>query len=199
MNSFLDKEEKNTEMHTALDVIEGKKSHRSGVVNEEVMSFNRGGRNGRSVAARLGGELDSSPAAQSAQSLGTVARKTLHESQGTQEQFRVVIAKEANDCLESIVKKVNHGLEDGAVNRSGIANYVFQNLSRLLTDADLKSLRAQHFDERKALGSILKSNDELPEEVKKALRDYYGISEIGKKRSVRASVELSTEASVDNS
>lgn len=117
------------------------------------------------------------------------------KSQEGQEQYRIVIEKEANDCLERIVAKANQGFENGAVNRSGIANYVFQNLAKLLSDADLKAIRALYFDDKRVLGTILKSDEDLPEELRRALREYYGISDGAKKRALRAAPELSPEKS----
>ena len=126
---------------------------------------------------------------------GLIPKKTSGKPQESQEQYRIVIEKEANDCLERTVAKANQGFEDGAVNRSGIANYVFQNLAKLLSDADLKAIRSLYFDDKKVLGSILKSDEDLPEELKRALREYYGISDGGKKRPLRVAPELSTEKS----
>lgn len=124
------------------------------------------------------------------------SKKAASTPSETQEQYRVVITKEANDCLEGAVEKVNRDLT-GAVSRSDLANYVFLNLAKLLSDADLKALRALHFDEKKVLGTILKSDEDLPDELRRALREYYGISESGKKRSLRVAPELSVEKSDD--
>ncbi len=100
-----------------------------------------------------------------------------------QDQFRVVITKEANSGLEEAVINVNKGFESGLVARSDIANYVFLNLTRLLTEADLKALRAQYFDAKKVMSTLLRSSEDLPEEVQKALRIACGIAESPKRRS----------------
>ncbi len=126
-------------------------------------------------------------------------KKSSKTGNDNQEQYRVVITKEANECLEEIATKVNRGFEGGEVNRSDVAVYVFQNLSKLLSDSDLKAIRARHFDEKKVLGSILRSENELPEEIRRALREYYGVSEKDKKRTLRVTSELSTDQSGDNS
>lgn len=116
-----------------------------------------------------------------------------------QEQFRVVITREANDCLGEAASKVNLGFEAGAVSRSDIANYVFKNLSRHFNDADVKALRTLHFDDKKVLGSILKSDEALPEEIRRALREHYGISEKEKKRTLRAAQEPSANGPAEKS
>lgn len=181
-------------MHTASGVTEGLSQDRMEVDNEAVESFRRGGRKGRSVAARLAGKPDGSPAAaQTAQ--GLPYRSTLP----TQEQHRVVISREANEQLEKVVAQLCEGLDVNAISRSDLANYVFLNISKLLSLADFKALRAIHFDERKVLSSILKSAEELPEEIRKAIREHYGLVESAKKKSTRMATELSTEPSVDNS
>lgn len=114
------------------------------------------------------------------------------------EQFRVVISREANESLEQCVAKANKGLEGGAVTRTDLAIYIFSNLSKLLTDADYKALRAIHFDEKKVLGSILKSEEELPEDLRRALREHYGIAEPNKKRPLKIAPAASTDTDVDN-
>jgi|GEM_PF-2277414 len=133
---------------------------------------------------------------QSARGLGS--KTGAPGSEEIQEQFRVVIIKEANDCLAEAATKVNRGFETGAVTRSDIANYVFTNLAKHFNETDVKALRALHFDDKKVLGSFLKSDEALPEEIRRALREHYGISEKEKKRTLRAAPELS-ESSADKS
>jgi hypothetical protein len=118
-------------------------------------------------------------------------------SPATQEQFRVVISREANAQIEKCIVKACQGFDPSALTRTDIANYVFCNLPKLLSDADFKALRALHFDEKRLLSSILKSENELPEEIRKALRDHYGLSEPAKKRALRAAPESPTDAGAD--
>ncbi len=116
-----------------------------------------------------------------------------------QEQFRVVINKDANAALEDFVAKVNAGFQGGQAARSDIANYVLSRLTTLLGDADIKVIQNSCFDDKEALASLSKSEDELPDVVKKAIREAYGLMEHQKKRTARSSQELSTDKSVDNS
>ena len=116
-----------------------------------------------------------------------------------QEQFRVVINKDANAALEDFVAKVNVGFQGGQAARSDIANYVLSRLTTLLGDADIKVIQNSCFDDKEALASLSKSEDELPDVVKKAIREAYGLMEHQKKRTARSSQELSTDKSVDNS
>lgn len=145
---------------TALGVIEGRESKTSDVVNEEVPVFNRRGRKG---------------AAQAAQSLDPRNSKVSSSSQG--EVFRVVISKESNEALASAVSRCAEGFDAGTFTKSDIANYISQNVSKFFSDADVKNLRAAHFDEKKMLGSILRTDADLPEELRKAIRAHYGVDE----------------------
>lgn len=112
---------------------------------------------------------------------------------------RVVINKEANLMLEEFVAKVNVGFEAGTITKSDVANFVFQNLTKYLSGTDTKALRSLHFDDKKVLSNILKNENELPEELKKAIRLHFGVNEKEKKKSISNSLDLSTEPVVDKS
>jgi hypothetical protein len=116
-------------------------------------------------------------------------KKELGEGSGF---YRVVITKEANESLEMAVGKVGEGFDAGTITKSDIANYIFKNLAKFFTEMDYKNLRAIHFDEKKVLGSILKSESDLPEELKKAIRTHYGITDKEKKKISKNPIELST-------
>ncbi len=82
-------------------------------------------------------------------------------------------------------QSLNDGFNTGMITKSDLAMYVFLNLRKLITDSDIKNLQALHFDDRKALSSLLKNTDDiscLPEELKRVLREHYGVSEKDKKR-----------------
>lgn len=176
MNTILNKEEKKTEMHTALGINENEVVRSERSKSEEVPVSNRRGRNGF---------------AQKALGLGKKSSKT--QSTNANEVFRVVISKESNDSLEIALSRCSDGFDSGTITKSDVANYVFQNLAKFFSDSDVKALRAAHFDEKKVLGSILRNDDDLPEELRKAIRAHYGIAEKEKKRSNRSNTEISTE------
>lgn len=176
MNNFNNREKG----ETALGVIEGRENKTSDVVNEEAPVFNRRGRKG---------------AAQTTLSPDSRNSKVNHSAQG--EVFRVVISKESNEALESAVSRCAEGFDAGEFTKSDIANYIFQNLNKFFSEADVKNLRIAHFDEKKMLGSILRTNMDLPEELAKAIRSHYGISEKEKRRNSRSNTDLSTRESVD--
>jgi len=98
---------------------------------------------------------------------------------------RVVINKEANRVLEDFIKKVSMDDESMQVTKSDVANYVFVRLNNLINETDIKNLKTLKFDEKKVLQKLLRGvqdSSELPEEIKKVLRDYCGISDKDKKR-----------------
>lgn len=176
MNTNIDKEEKKTEMHTALGIIEDQVTRSAQSTNEEVPVSSRRGRKGSAQTA-----------------LGLGQRNSNAPSTNANEVFRVVISKESNDSLEAVLSRCSEGFDSGSITKSDVANYVFQNLTKFFSDSDVKTLRAAHFDEKKVLGSILRNDDDLPEDLRKAIRAHYGISEKEKKRSSRSTAEISTE------
>jgi hypothetical protein len=108
--------------------------------------------------------------------------KTRNENQ---EQYRVVINKEASEGLEKMLAKVTDGFDAGSVNKSDVANWLIQNAANSFSDSDVKAIQKLHFDERKILGAILKdskSENKIPESVKKAIREHFGLTEGTKRR-----------------
>ncbi len=159
MNTIIDKEEKKTEMHTALGIIEDEVARSKQSINEEVPVSIRRGRKGSAQTA-----------------LGLDQRNNKSPSTNASEVFRVVISKESNDSLEVALSRCSDGFDSGTITKSDVANYVFQNLAKFFSDSDVKALRATHFDEKKVLGSILRNDDDLPEELRKAIRAHFGIA-----------------------
>jgi hypothetical protein len=99
-----------------------------------------------------------------------------------QAQFRVVMNADANAGLDEYVEILNTGFQGGKVTKSDIANYVFARLKGLLSDNDQKVIQNSCFDDKEALRSLAKGENELPESVKKAIREAYGLTEVQKKR-----------------
>ncbi len=115
----------------------------------------------------------------------------------TRDQHRVVITKDANEAIDLLVASVNEEFEAGEITKSDIANYVFLNLPRFILESDIKILRAQHFNPKKALTSLLKGKNGIPEELQKTLRAMCGIGDTPKKKLAKPSPELSTVPIVD--
>jgi hypothetical protein len=103
-----------------------------------------------------------------------------------EEQYRLVINKEMNDILESLVFRTNDGFEGGEVSKSELANLLLQNAAKDFGDSEIRILRSRSFDEKKILRAILrKSGDEgeIPENLKKLIREYYGLDSKERKTS----------------
>ena len=123
------------------------------------------------------------------------------KKRGDEDQHRVVISKEANDTLEALMNKTNDGFVGGETTKSDVANLILMNAPKSFSEADIKALRTLHFNERKMLKAMLRDVSDkggLPEEIKRALRDHYGLNENTRKRSSKNSNELSTEKNVNN-
>jgi hypothetical protein len=116
--------------------------------------------------------------------------KGMNES--AQEIYRVVIQKDASLVLDELAKKANEGFDAGLITKSDVANYIFTNLAPRLTESDFRSLRSLHFDERKVLSGLLRKSEgtaELPEELKRAIREHCGIGDREKKRANKTTSE----------
>lgn len=90
--------------------------------------------------------------------------------------------------LEEMLEKVNEDFDTGSVSKSDLAMYVFLNLRKFITNEDIKILRMKHFDDRKVLNDLLKiseTKNELPEEVRKFLRENAAKFNKDKKRGLK--------------
>ena len=99
---------------------------------------------------------------------------------------RVIVIYEQ---LEEMLSKVNEDFDTGSVSKSDLAMYVFMNLKKFISADDIKVLRMKHFDDRKVLNDLLKiseTKNELPEEVRKFLREHAGVFNKDKKRGPKA-------------
>ena len=94
MNTIIDKEEKKTEMHTALGIIEDEVARSEQSTNEEVPVSNRRGRKGSAQTA-----------------LGLDQKNSKAPSTNASEVFRVVISKESNDSLEVALSRCSDGFD----------------------------------------------------------------------------------------
>ena len=123
---------------------------------------------------------------------GTKKEYENKDNENKREQYRIVIDKESNQKLEDMVEKVNEDFDTGTVSKSDLAMYVFLNLKKFITNEDIKALRIKHFDDRKVLNDLLKISEtkaELPEEVRKFLREHAGVFNKDKKRGPKGATE----------
>jgi hypothetical protein len=118
------------------------------------------------------------------------------------DQYRVVISKETNDALEEMVKRASEGFDGGEIAKSDVVNLVVVNYVKSFSESDIKALRNLHFNERRMLKALLRKGGgegELPEEIKRAVREYCGMVEPGKRRASRSQAEPPVERNSDNS
>jgi hypothetical protein len=112
------------------------------------------------------------------------------EKDGCQEQYRIVINRESSEILEQLRLRVIDKFDAVAVTKSDIANWLISKSQQSFNDADVKALRELYFDDRKLLGSILKDAKEennLPESLKRAVREHFGLSVTPKIRAQKPS------------
>lgn len=103
-----------------------------------------------------------------------------------QEQYRIVVSKETSEALEKMLSKSITDFIAGEINKSDIANWIILNAVPTFNENDVKSIQKLHFDERKILGALLKDSkkeNKIPEILRKAIRDFYGVSETPKRKS----------------
>ena len=99
-----------------------------------------------------------------------------------------MINSEVNTVLETLVKRSNEGFDGGEVTKSDVASLLLLSSAKSFSDSEIKTLRATHFDEKKMLRTLLKQSSDdvdLPDHIKKALREHYGMTEYPKKRAVK--------------
>ena len=107
-----------------------------------------------------------------------------NEKDGPQEQYRVVVNRSSSESLERMLEQVTNGFEAGEVTKSDLTNWLIAKAVEGFGDFEVRTIRHLHFNEKKILASILKNSkteNDLPAELKKAIREHYGLSEPNKK------------------
>lgn len=102
---------------------------------------------------------------------------------------RIVVSNESLSALKVIIDKVNDGFNGGRVNQTEIANWIILRFQSELDEAQIKEIRAEHFDEVAMLESILKQAKEsgkVPTDFKALLQKQIGLDESPKKKASRA-------------
>lgn len=103
----------------------------------------------------------------------------------TEELHRITVSKQAERALSAVVEKVNDGFVGGKVNRTQVANWILARFNNALTDAEIKDIRAEYFDEVAVLESILRKAKEtgrVPAELKGLLQKQLGLEDAPKRR-----------------
>ncbi len=129
-----------------------------------------------------------------------IGKKKLKSEKAGEEFYRVVINNKAQEALELMLLRANDNFSGGEITKSDLTNWLLIQKVKSFSDSEVKIIRSLHFDDRKAMAKVLKSYDngeDIPENLKEALRLHLGFAE-EKKRSSRLKSELSTENDVDN-
>ena len=102
---------------------------------------------------------------------------------------RIVVSNESLAALKIIIDKVNDGFNGGRVNQTEIANWIILRFQSELDEAQIKEIRAEHFDEVAMLESILKQAKEsgkVPTDFKALLQKQLGLEETTKRKTKTA-------------
>ena len=90
----------------------------------------------------------------------------------TEEIQRITVSKLGQDALTAIAERVNDGFIGGKINRTQAANWIMMRFNENLSDAEIREIRAEHFDEVAVLEAILrkaKESGKVPTEFKALL------------------------------
>jgi hypothetical protein len=102
---------------------------------------------------------------------------------------RITVSKQGQEALTAIVERINDGFMGGKINRTQAVNWIMLRFQEELTDADIKEIRAEHFDEIAVLEALLrqaKESGKVPSEFKALLQKQMENYEQPKKKSKKA-------------
>jgi hypothetical protein len=99
--------------------------------------------------------------------------------------LRLTVSRIADRALHMIVEKVNDGFTGGRINRSQMANWILVKFHETLSEADIRSIRGDHYDAVAALESAFRRAKEtgvVPDELRLLLQRNEGLDESPKKK-----------------
>jgi len=107
-------------------------------------------------------------------------------SQSVSEKIqRIAVSKEAQSSLKAVTDRVNDGFMGGKVNLVQMANWILNRFQTELDEAQIKEIRAEHFDEVAMLESVLKQakdSGKVPTDFKALLQKQLGLDESPKRK-----------------
>ncbi len=71
-------------------------------------------------------------------------------------QCRILITKEASQCLDDMAARVGDGFEGGRISRPQIVSWILQQFAVRMTGADVEEIQSTYFDRIAYLESLLK-------------------------------------------
>lgn len=111
----------------------------------------------------------------------------------TDEIQRITVSKSGQDALTAIVERVNDGFIGGKINRTQAANWIMMRFNENVTDAEIREIRAEHFDEIAVLEAILrkaKESGKVPTDFKALLLKQLENNDQPKKKLKRALTDV---------
>lgn len=78
-------------------------------------------------------------------------------------QYRVLISADANDSVDTLLKKVNEGWDAGKVTKPQLVSWVISKMAKKFSEKELNEVRTAHFDKIAYLESLLKKAKETGE------------------------------------
>lgn len=110
-----------------------------------------------------------------------------------EESFRIAVSKKVDEEIGEMIFKVNDGFNAGKVNRPQLVSWILSKFYISMGDAEIKEIRADHFDEISLLDSILrqaKATGKVPNEFRALLQKQMGLEDTPKKSKSKVDKEL---------
>ena len=110
---------------------------------------------------------------------------TKNKEAKSEDSLRLTVSKVADRALISVVDRVNDGFTGGRVNRSQMVSWILAKFHENLSEADIRSIRADHYDAVAALESAFRRAKEsgvVPDELRLLLQKNEGLDETPKKK-----------------
>ncbi len=110
---------------------------------------------------------------------------TKNREQKAEDSLRLTVSKTADKALATVVDRVNEGFTGGKVNRVQMASWILVKFSENLSDADVRTIRADHYDAVAALESAFRRAKEtgvVPDELRVLLQKNEGLDETPKRK-----------------
>lgn len=112
-------------------------------------------------------------------------KETEERDQKAEEIQRITISKMVGEALSNLVERVNDGFDGGKVNRSQVANWILLQSTEMVTDVQIKEIRAEHLDEFAFLEALMrkaKKSGKMPTELRSYVSRQLGLDDAPKKR-----------------
>jgi hypothetical protein len=118
-----------------------------------------------------------------------------------EDSLRLTVSKTADKALATVVDRVNEGFTGGRVNRVQMASWILAKFSESLSNADIRTIRADHYDAVAALESAFRRAKEtgvVPDELRLLLQKNEGLDETPKKKSKKSLQENIPNGDIPN-